>query len=600
MDSTLVIYTGLPLPYIVVNPGDDLQTILASIDTAVNAMNPAPDYTPYNLQCLRPTYTITDTQEFAEAVADFICLLRGDYDTFTSTTYVADMAAIQATLDSLTDPGLTYAPYGIINTDDIATVYAKLFNGLTALEAMANPAAADWAAIGAGIQTSTADGFDTLILYGLSLAAAIATKEDAMGPFDNSANCLSGGATDSAEDTINLLRTYICTLPTFDPGNITWGCIAPGSDLETSIDNIIATLGGVMGSYVDTPGTGLVASAPITCVGKTLDIDTTWEGLYKVAIDLNDATLGNADFLGDKVTSLDGSVTIDLLTNPDKLDLSVTTPVDQRTKVNSLDPTPGFLADKIPNSGGDWGLAITTQANYDNTKLLIIPTVNNADVLINNLLDAIQSDPDLLAKFCATVDMCGGCLCVAVGDLIVTLVAGEFELNWTPAGGTTTAQVAKYRPIGLATWLTGNFSPANILGPLVATTTTVGLNVNQLYEFQVDSNCPGDVAHSNIYEMVEYDQQVVTPTVVGTDVNVAQPPMTSINDVQYELYDQNLSLVDTKVATGTSPTATFTSVPIGNNYTVKYRQGTLVNGVQLWSDDATQSVVWYTTSPFNV
>lgn len=600
MDSTLVIYTGLPLPYISVNPGDDLQTALISIDTAVNAMNPAPDYTPYALQCLRPTYTITDTQEFAEAVADFICTTRADLDTFVSTTYVTDQAVLAAAINGLQDPALIFAPFGVVNTDNIQQVWAKVWTGLSTMIATGDPSTANWASVGVMVApTTVADAFDEIIILALNAQAALAGMQTDLGTFDNSANCLAGGATDDALTTINLLRSYICTLPAFDPGNITFGCVAPGVDLETSIDNIIATLGGVMASYVETPGTGLTLDPVISCVGRTINIDTSWEGLYKVAMSQNDASLGNADYLGAKVTSLDGSLTIDILTNPDKLDLSVTTPVDLRTKVNVSDPSPGFLAEKIPSSGGDWGLAINTQANFDDTKLLLIPTVNNADVLINNIITAIQTDPDLLARFCATVAMCAGCLCDVITDLIVVLDGLTFELNWTPTGGSTTSQVAKYRQAGTISWLTGNFTPANILSAVASTTVASGLAANTLYDFQVDSNCPGDVSNSNINQMIRFEEQAVVITPVAGVVSVTQNPMPTVDVIDYRLLDQNLVVVQNVSATGIAPSASFTAVPNGN-YNLEFRQGTLVNGVMLYSDDATQSAAWYLDGPFAV
>lgn len=600
MDSTLVIYTGLPLPNIGVVPNTDLEVILGLIDTAFNSVSGAPSYTPFNLQCLRPTYTIDTTQEFAEAVADFICLLRSDFDTFTSTTYVTDLAAIQATLDSITDPGLVYAPFNILNTDDLATVYSKLFAGLSTMLSNIDPSGANWAGIGVGTPpTSATAAFDEIITYGLALAAVVAGKEDSLGTFDNSSNCLGGGATDDAATTINLLSSYVCTLPTFDPGSVTWDCVAPGADLQETVDNIISTFSAVATNYVSTAGTGLTLGPAISCAGKPLHIDATWPGLFKVAVDSASANLGNADYLDQVITSSDGSITIDTTTTPGVMDLVVTEPTSNKVMVNNNDANPGYLQAKIPSSGGDWGLAINTMPNYNNEQLLIVPTVNNADVLINNILNAIQQDPDLLAKFCATVDMCGGCLCDTVTDLVVTNNGTNFILTWTPAGGNATGQVAKYRPSNIVTWLTGNFSPANILSSVATTTTASGLSVNTNYQFQVDTNCPGDVGVGNIYEHIVFDKQTVTVTPVAGVVNVNQNPMPTVDVVDYRLLDQNLQVVQNVSATGINPAASFTAVSAGN-YSLEYRQGTLVNGVMLYSDDVSQAGAWYLEGPFPV
>ncbi len=601
MDSTLVIYTGLPLPYISVAPGDDLQTILGSIDTAVNAVTGAPSYTPFNLQCLRPTYTINNTQQYAEAVADFICLLRDDYDTFTSTTYVADMAAIQATLDDLTDPGLTYSPFGIINTDDLPTVYSKLFAGLTNMQGNTDPSLADWAAIGVGTPpTTTSAAFDEVITYGLALLSALAGKEDSIGTFDNSANCLvdyGGGATDSPRSTIEFLTSLVCTLPTFDDANLVFGCVSPQTSLEKTLNAIMASLSNTNTRYVNKGQNGIKVTASSSCNGYYAEIDDTWPDHYLTAVSLADASAGDTGYLEDLIYSSDGSITV--TGSGGLLDITITTPLEGKVKVNANDPTADYLAAKIPSTVGTWGLGINSQARVDNGALMLTPTVYNADMLINGILDAIQDDPELLAKFCATVEMCGGCLCGAVVDLIVTANLPDFTLDWTAVGGNTTTQVAKYRQAGDISWLTGNFNPANLLAAAAVTTDTVGLANNTLYDFQIDTNCPGDVGKGNIAQGISYDQQVVTITDTVGVVKVNQNPLPTVSVIDYRLLDNNLQPLQNVAATGINPIATFTAVSSGN-YNLEFRYGTLVNGVMLYSDDASQATAWYLQGPFAV
>jgi hypothetical protein len=112
IDSSLVFYSGLPLTYIDTATGDDLQTILGNINTAVNDMNPAPDYTSYNLYCITQTDGSshpTNTQNFAEGISKIVCDNKDEYDTFVGTTYPAANAVFTSAINALQTPGLTYS-----------------------------------------------------------------------------------------------------------------------------------------------------------------------------------------------------------------------------------------------------------------------------------------------------------------------------------------------------------------------------------------------------------------------------------------------------------------------------------------------------------
>lgn len=85
IDASLVFYTGLDLSYIDVVSGDTLYTALVNINAAVNDMNPAPDYTSYNLYCITQTDGSshpTNTQNFAEGISKIVCDNKDEYDTF--------------------------------------------------------------------------------------------------------------------------------------------------------------------------------------------------------------------------------------------------------------------------------------------------------------------------------------------------------------------------------------------------------------------------------------------------------------------------------------------------------------------------------------
>ena len=369
---------------------------------------------------------------------------------------------------------------------------------------------------------------------------------------------------------------------------LTWGCIIPQSDLQDTIQALITSASAVHTNYITAAGTGLTTAAIGGCAGVSVAIDDTWDGLYKVMLSSGDTT-ADADFLDQKVESLDSSITMAITGN--KLNMTVTTPVDNKVKVNASDTTAGYLEAKIPSMSGDWGISITSTPTPDNSQLQLIPNVTDPTSFITNLFSYISSDPDLLAQFCALKELCTGCLCDNISDLLVVLGMGSFDLSWVPSG-TASYQIAKYRQRGFTEWITGvNFTPPN---PLLtaATTTSVGsLDNNTVYQFQIDSVCSGDVANSNIYEAIRYNCQTLTAVVVAGVISVSQPSLVTIDTIEYQLFDSDDILVDNQTATGLNPQATFASQS-ADTYYVNWRYGTLINGVMLYSDY--QLEVWCT------
>ena len=310
MDASYIIYTGQSTPNIPITPGQDLQTILGHIDTAIATHNAAPDYTSYNLHCLRPTYTIATTQQFAESITDFLCTFNASYTTFSGTTYPAAISTLTTAINGLQNPALTYAPFSITSADGINTVWSKVFTGLTAMTTSIDPYTANWSTLSITPSHSVVTTWNNVITYLSGLATTIAGKQATIGTFDNSSNCLGGGSTDSITTTINLLRTYVCTLTGFNSGSITWGCVSSTSTLTGAINNIISKLSSVSNTYLSGVGTGLSSTSAGSCNGYTASIDTTWTGLYKAAVNSSDASGGTGDYLVNKFISSDSSLGI--------------------------------------------------------------------------------------------------------------------------------------------------------------------------------------------------------------------------------------------------------------------------------------------------
>lgn len=411
MDASYIIYTGLATTNIPITPGQNLETILQNIDAAIAASSSAPDYSGYNLYCVKQVDGVThptNTQNFAEGISKNLCDFHTAYNTFTGTTYVNDIAVLTSAVTDLQDPNLHYAPFGILTTDSIQVVWSKVFTGFTSLINADNPSSASWGTLSVSPSPTTiVDGFDAIITYLSTLTGLVNTKEASLGTFDNSTNCLSGGSSDTAQTTIDLLRTYVCTLPTFDASGLTWGCVSSQTTLDDTIQVMLTNINTILANSASTAGTGLTSSSS-SCAGKTFSVDTTWAGLYKCAVSASD--VASAGYLEDKFTSLDGSITIDVATHTDKVDLSVTNPSDYKVKVNS-GATPGYLADVVPSTTGSWGLALASSTS--GSQLILTPELLSPGTFLQNLITLISTDEELLAQFCALIKQCSGCQCAA-------------------------------------------------------------------------------------------------------------------------------------------------------------------------------------------
>jgi hypothetical protein len=178
-DSTLVVYTSVPLPYISVTPGMNLQTILQNINTAVNTMNPAPDYSgyylgPYNGYSITQTDGVshpTDTQNFAEGISKIVCNFEYDYYTFVGTTYPADQSVFSTAISNLQIPGLTYSYTGgggsisITSGMTMNQVLTATYTGVGNILALLNVPGTLWSTLSLSNPTNINNAFNSFIIY---------------------------------------------------------------------------------------------------------------------------------------------------------------------------------------------------------------------------------------------------------------------------------------------------------------------------------------------------------------------------------------------------------------------------------------------------
>lgn len=601
MDATFVIYTGVPTPTIPIERNQNLQTILQNIDTAINDHNTAPDYSGYNLYCVTQTDGIshpTNTQNFAEGISKILCNFITDTNDFINTQYPSDQNVLTVAITNLQEPGLIYAPFSIVNTDTIGQVYTKMFAGFTSILNAQDPSSADWSLLSISPDPTTiVDAFNEIIAQLVTVLGDLSGKEDTLPTFDNSANCLLGTSTDTIVETIDLIIPYLCDLPKFYVGSISFGGVTPGTELQDTVQYIIDSVNYLLTNGVITGGTGLTYSAvggPYQ--GYELAIDTTWDGLYKAKVTSADDT---GDYLNNKITAGSG-IQINVL-NPgsvEELEIVNDAPADGKVLVNDTDTTSDYLVNKIPYSENlDWGIANIPEVL--NEKLNITPYIK-PDVFISTMLAYISSSPALFSQFTNLVNQIEPGSCTAPSNLTVVPNVSDFDLTWT-ASGTADSQNVKYREKNTATWLlTPNVDPANPQTAIATTATVTGLNLNTVYEFIVDSVCTGGgTASTDIYEMIIYSCQTLYDSVASGVISVYQNPLLTVDTIEYRLVNSLSVVVQSDSTTGANPQLSFTSVAAGD-YTVEWRYGATVNGVTLWSDDASQLNAWCVSGTINV
>lgn len=420
-NANSIIYTGLRLNNIDVDPNTALDDILELIDTAIGSgAGSSPNYSGYNLYCIVQTDGSThptNTQNFAEGISKIVCQLSTDFEDFVDNTYTDAITELTDGLNTIQLPELTYSPFSIVDTDTYIQVWNKSFTGFTAIINSIKPNSANWSDLGISTPTSIVAAFNSLIAYEETQDTETATKQDSLGTFDTSS---IGGTTGVAPiTTINALISYAAALPEYDSSNITFDCITPGGDLESDIQSIINKVELIAEDALMDVDTGLTKTQVSSCNGYSVGIDDTWEGLYKVAVDQTDAAAGDGGFLEDKIESTDSTVTI---TNTGStLNLSVPASASvNKVKVNS-GATAQFLVDALPSTGGDWGIYLT--ATVSGNQLLLSPTVNNPSLFAMNLLAVISQDEDLKVQFCSLINSCSTCSCSPATDLTLSIIA---------------------------------------------------------------------------------------------------------------------------------------------------------------------------------
>lgn len=418
INSQCVVYTGPNLTCSAIATNMCLELALQKIDNKLCTV--IGDYSGYNLSCLRSSYAINTAQQFAEGISDFVCKLRTDFDTFSTVTYPAGIANLQTQINTINAPNITScAAVGIINTDSLNVVLGKIVSKECDLFTALDISAANWSqCFVVTTPTTLVEGFNVV----LSQICSIKNSGTTLPTFNNVGTCLaSPGTNDSLVDTITKMRTRLCLTPTFNAANLTTStCVSftSSSTLEQVINSqnsVIDTISQNSIRAVSNQFTITAIDPSQPCLGKQLSLAS---GVLDRLVALNTADL-TPGTLFDKVAA-GANISLDFGTlNAGKLTITSTGGVqaDEKVKATSLDSTAGYLDSKL-TGGSNAGLTITASPVPSNDKIAITPNIN-LTILVGLILDTIEDDADLKARFCAIVASCPS-PCDAPSNISVT------------------------------------------------------------------------------------------------------------------------------------------------------------------------------------
>lgn len=409
-DSRCSVYTGPYLSCINVQPNTCLQDVIQSINSKVCQV--IGDYTQYNFNCLSSHYTITNEEEFVDAITQYVCNITTRIDGL-EIIVQNNYTDLSNKINEIRNPGLTspcptfvvYDPNSSLNQILTAqsTAICNIHNSLSLT-------GVNWSLCYNPISTpvNIIEGFNEVISQ-ICLTKAAIESGITLPTFDNTGTCLSSPtANDSLVDTVVKIRTRLCQTPTFNASNL-----LPSACVQFSGTNTLEEVINLQNSQITLVSQQSIRQAttdfvltPIDntqpCLGMRLGLNPTVQD-RKVASNAADTTPGT---LEDKLQS-GSNITLDY-TTPGKVIINSSggSQTDEKVKVNSLDPSAGYLDTKIV---GDTSSVViqTTIVNQPNN-IKIVPSLNINELLkaILDILEDPTTDPSIKHRFCAIVSSC--------------------------------------------------------------------------------------------------------------------------------------------------------------------------------------------------
>jgi hypothetical protein len=423
-------YSGPNLNCSGVDNGDSLTVALQKMDTAI--CTNTGDYSTYNTYCLSP---ITTQQQFVEKISQYVCNLSTTVNTFIDTTFPAYQTTVTNEFNAINNPAITCSFAGVTSADNLISVLNKYCSAFGTLNTAISLSGVTWGSCFtvSPAPTTIAAGFNTLISQICQLKSEISSG--GLPTFNNLDSCLSGGtANDSLVTTVNLLKTQVCSCPTFDINSLTWNCVTKPSeagvtDLQDAFAALMAKVDTLSQEAITTYSGDFVVTSTnpdSACAGKSIALTTPIANNDRlVAATTSDTAPGT---LQQKVTPGAG-ITLDFATTPGQMIINSTASGSTyQVKATSGDPNPGYLVSKLEGSSDNVsGLFLTILSDTTTNKAQVSGTID-LTVLVPAILSLVQNTPSLQASWCAINANCPSA-CPAPTNI---------QAIYTPGGTTTT------------------------------------------------------------------------------------------------------------------------------------------------------------------
>lgn len=402
-NSKCVIYTGPNLSCSGITTNDSIETALQKIDTQI--CSAIGDYSTYQFNCLEDYWGSSITQEstFVEAITSYACTNRDDYDTFVNTTFADYQTTVDTRFDAIEVPAITCASASVTSVDTLQTVLTKYCTKFGDIDTALDLSSVVWdnCFTVPTPPTTIVDGFIAV----LDQICQLQTASTTLPTFNNSANCLSGGTTDTLVTTVGLITNRLCETPELDTNDLTASCVAIPATLTELLQNILDKIDtftqnapSYSADFVLNPNGG-------PCDGITVALATPINVDRFVASNSSDASPGT---LIDKLTA-GTNITLDDTTTPGQVIINASGAETYTVKANTADSSPDFLDQKV-EGGTNNGVTISTSYNSGTGKVSFTPTVSLND-LVTNIIDFIAGDGDSLAALCNLIAPCIGSGC---------------------------------------------------------------------------------------------------------------------------------------------------------------------------------------------
>lgn len=434
-DAKCVGYFGPNLTCSAIATNDSLELALQKIDEIL--CSTSGNYSTYNIHCL--SGPITTESQFVSVISEYVCNLRSDFDDFKDVEYVQDQADLDGRFDNIEVPGITCSSASVVNTDTLQQVLNKYCTKFSQIDANISVDSVDWDQCFTVVTppTNVHEGFDLLI----DQICQIKTTADAgatLPTFNNVGSCLpSPGAADSLVDTVGKIKTRLCQTGVFTTSGMTWGCVAPGTDLQTTVQNTITKVSAITALMPTFDGSDFNVEAvdeEDPCAGVIVSLATPINQDRYVASNNIDTSPGT---LADKLEA-GTNISLDYLTTPGKVIVNNTGGVgDHKVLASSIDDTPDYLDEKLNGITGINGLSVDASYNAT-TKQVDIAAFLDMSEFFTSFVNYLNTNPDQKTIFCNLMATCPSPCAQPQNVSVVYISGGETTTTTTTSTSTTT------------------------------------------------------------------------------------------------------------------------------------------------------------------